>query len=307
MPTAATDSHIVFIVCHQTRYLDVVLAGLSRQSRPPERVIVSCDVGDAAIGDLVERWAPIVGVPVSWVRRAHHGIARCSQVRNNAARHVIFDLGIRRGRLIQLDGDMLATPGLVEAHARLGETAELVYANRVDLDRDASEAIDARRIALPELPSLTDAMIAELDRRHRRSQRHLWLRRLGLSPRHKPKLLGANWSASIEVWLRLNGFDENYQGWGYLDDEFARRAARAGASCAIGIRDAVAFHLWHPKRQPPGPMTENPNHARFMRRDLPVRAEQGLEDPIPQNEVRATVFEGRSEARQSTPVSVGAQ
>ncbi len=306
MPTAATDPHIVFIVCHQTKYLDIVLAGLSRQTRRPERVIVSCDVDERAIGEVIEQWAPTVGAPVSWVRRAHHGIARCSQVRNNAARHAIFDLGIRRGRLIQLDGDILATPTLVEEHARLGEKAELVYANRVDLDRAASESLDAHRVALPETPSLTEAMIAELERRHRRAQRHLVLRRMGLAPKHKPKLLGANWSASIDIWLRLNGFDEHYQGWGYLDDEFARRAARAGASCAIGIRDAVAFHLWHEKRQPPGPMTANPNYQRFARRDLPVRAEHGLEHPIPQNPVSATVFEGKGQRLRAAPAPVGA-
>lgn len=283
---------IVYLVAHQTKYLDLVYAGLARQTRKPALVVTSCDTDLPAIGEVASAWAPRVGVPIAWVRRAHHGIARCSQVRNNAARHVIDHLGLTSGRLIQLDADMLASSTLVEQHAALGERAELVYPYRVDVRRDESESLDALRVLAGEqMPTLTDEARAKLAQRDRRSRRHLFLRRLHLAPLHKPKLIGSNWSASIELWRAINGFDEYYQGWGYLDDEFARRAARAGARCAVAVNDIIAFHLWHPTRQPTGPMSANPNHQRFMRRDVPTVCEHGLTNPLPQNTVDVTVFE----------------
>lgn len=117
------------------------------------------------------------------------------------------------------------------------------------------------------------------------------MRKLRLGPLHKPKLLGCNWSGSIALWRELNGFDEHYQGWGYLDDEFARRAAKVGARCAVAVNDIIAFHLWHKTRQPDGPMTANPNYQRFLRRDLPDRCENGLAHPIPQHPVEYTIYE----------------
>lgn len=284
---------IVYLVCHQTKYLDVVLAGLARQTRRPDVVVVSCDVDRADIGELVERWQPRVGVPVAWLRRGHHGVARCSQVRNNAARYVIRDLGITEGRLIQLDADMLAAPTLVERHEALGREADLVYPYRADVPKQESEALTGEAVlAGNAMPSLSREMEAKLAKRDRRYRRQLFFRRLGLGPLHKPKLLGSNWSASIRVWREINGFDEHFQGWGFLDDEFARRAARAGFRCAPACATVIGFHLWHTTRQPAGPMTDNPNYRRFVRRDLPVRAEKGLENEIQQNPVSATLFGG---------------
>lgn len=287
-----TSPVVVYLVCHQTRYLDVVLAGLARQTRRPDCIIVSCDVDRSDIGELIERWAPRVRAPIAWVRRAHHGIARCSQVRNNAARYVIRDLGFTQGRLIQLDADMLATPTLVELHESMGRDADLIYPYRADVPREESEALTGEAILAGEaMPRLSREIESRLARRDRRYRRQLFFRRFGLGPLHKPKLLGSNWSASIRVWNELNGFDEHFQGWGFLDDEFARRAARAGFRCLPACASIIGFHLWHTTRQPSGPMTDNPNYQRFIRSDLPIRAENGLEHEVPQHPVSATLFE----------------
>ncbi len=289
-----TDPVIVLLGAHQTKYLDLVYAGLARQTRKPDLIVTSCDTDVPEIGEIARVWAPLVGVPIAWVRRKHHGIARLNQVRNNAARYVIDDLGLTRGRLIQLDADMIATPTLVERHVEFGRTAELVYPHRVNLTREESESLDARRVLAGEqMPALSQDAAAELAQRQRRYRRHLIYRRLGLAPLHKPKLLGGNWSASIELWRAINGFDEHFQGWGFDDDEFARRAARAGARCAIAVNDIIAYHLWHPTRQPSGRMSDNPNHPRFVRKDLPIAADRGLRNPIEQHPVSVMRFEPR--------------
>lgn len=282
---------IVFVVCHQPRYLDLVLAGLSRQTRRPDRVVISSDTDNPAIGEVAAAWAARVKAPISWVRRKHHGIARCSQVRNNAARHVINDLGIRTGRLIQLDGDMLATPDMVERHEQMGRDAELVFPYRIDVPKEISESLNADTLAAGgAYPSITPEAEAKLTARARRYRRQLFMRRIGLGPAHKPKLLGSNWSASINTWLAVNGFDEHYQGWGFLDDEFARRAVKAGARVAVAVEEIRVFHLWHVTRQPSGAMADNPNYRRFRTR-LPIRCENGLENHLDQHPVEVTVFE----------------
>lgn len=293
MPTTSPRDEpvFVFVPTHTVRYLDVVLAGLARQTRRPDHLVVSCDTDDPAIGAIVERWAPRLRCPVSWVRRGFQGVARLSQVRNNAVRYLMQDLGHAAGRVIQIDGDILCSPTLVERHARLGARATLVYPHRIDIPAETSAALDAERVFNGEhslSPAPSD--LARLRARDRRYRRHLLLRRLGLCPLHKPKLLGCNWSGTIEIWLALNGFDELFQGWGYADDEFARRAARRGATCLPACAEILAFHLFHPTRQPDGPMTANPNHARFLRRDLPVRAGHGLDNPLPQPPVLTTRF-----------------
>jgi len=281
----------LYIVTHTTRHLDLVFAGLARQTRKPDRIVLSCDTDDERLGAVAERWADRVRAPIAWVRRAHHGIARCSQVRNNAVRHLVNDLGATTGRVIQIDGDILCPDDFVERHATLGGDRLLVYAHRVNVSEADTAALDPERVYRgDQRPPITDADREALRRRDRRYRRQLFMRRLRLGPLHKPKLLGCNWSASLEAWTDLNGFDEHFQGWGYLDDEFARRAAARAWPCLPACAAIPCWHLYHPTRQPDGPLSANPNHTRFVRRDLPTVAERGLRHEIEQHPVRVSTL-----------------
>ena len=282
----------VHIVAFEPQYLDLVFAGLSRQTRRPDHVVLACDTDRADLGEAAQRWVSRVGAPISWVRRAHHGVARLPQVRNNSVRHLIGDLGHTRGRLIQIDADIICERAFVEKHLDLGRRAEMVYGYRVNLTEPESARLDPELIASGQHdPPISARQAASLRRRQMRARRHLIERALRLAPPHRPKLLGCNFSAPLEIWRRLNGQDELFQGWGYSDDEFARRAHLAGARCAPAASRIIAWHLYHPTRQPDGPMTSNPNHARFRQRGLPIVAERGLTNPIEQHPVEVTIFE----------------
>src|SRR5437763_396129 len=62
----------------------------------------------------------------------------------------------------------------------------------------------------------------------------------------KPKLFGNNvgiWRADFE---RVNGFDENFQGWGCEDDDLRHRLRKAGVYVESILRWTRSYHLWHP-------------------------------------------------------------
>jgi hypothetical protein len=293
----------VLIPTHTPRYLPLVLAALAQQSRPPAHVVVSCDTDDPAIGAIVERAARAHAMPMSWVCRAHHGGERLCQVRNNGVRHLVQTLGYADAHLLVLDGDMLAPQRTVERHAALGSAFDLVYPYRANLSREESAAIDAEANAAADdaqLIAVAERALAAhptpeemrlLRQRQRRSLRQLLMRRLGLGAPHKPKLLGGHFSVNIGWYLKLNGFDELYQGWGFKDDEFAWRAAKLGARVTVAVDKIPALHLWHPTRQAPVPMTQLPTAQRFaLRAKLPLVAEHGVRNPLDQHPVRARVF-----------------
>lgn len=299
-PLTPPSVHVV-IPTHLPRYLDVVLAGLAAQTRRADSITVSCDTDRGDIGGVIERCADAFGLRVAWVRRAHQGGERLCQVRNNAVRHLAHGLDIdingedaaaRSHRIVVLDGDMLAPPHLIDAHLAVHASAPLTYAYRADLDERTSAMIAADDIhAGRGMPALTDAHREALARRQRRYRKHLRMRRLGLGAAHKPKLLGGHFACSLDLYLRLNGFDELYQGWGFKDDEFAYRAAKLGAGVALAVDTIPAFHLFHETRQPGAPMRELPSAERFARRaSLPLIAEHGVRDSLPQPDVESTVF-----------------
>jgi GT2 family glycosyltransferase len=77
----------------------------------------------------------------------------------------------------------------------------------------------------------------------------------------------------------VNGFDERFVGWGYEDDDFARRLYKAGFEPRSVIATARAMHLWHPTLAPAagGRHRDRPNRAYFRRWFVPARCKEGLE------------------------------
>ena len=244
MDPAAHPVHVV-IPTHLPRHLDLVLAALARQSQPPASLIVSCDTDDPAIGAVIEQWGRKIttqrgGGGVWWVRRAPTGGERLCQVRNNAARYLAESLNITAGRLLILDGDMVCADGVIAQHAHFGAHADLVYPYRVNVDEETTRSLDAARmLAGDQRLELSAEQCARLVKRERRYKRQLLMRRLRLGPPHKPKLLGGHFSVDLALYLKLNGFDELYQGWGFKDDEFAYRVDVAQIACPIPAPPAV--------------------------------------------------------------------
>jgi hypothetical protein len=289
-----SDVHVV-IPTHLPRYLEFVLIGLARQTLRAANIVVSCDTDDPAIGGVIETWAPRLGMDVWWVRRGHQGGERLCQVRNNGVRHLRDAMGVRNGRLLILDGDMLLADDAIELHASMGRGAELVYPYRVDVDATTTASLDAERVLSGAQRLEIDGRArAALSRRAKRYRRHRLLRALKLGPLHKPKLLGGHFSCALALYLELNGFDELYQGWGFKDDEFAYRAARRGARVRVAVEEIIGWHLFHETRQPGVPMRELPMGKRFAQRaSLPVVAEHGVDRPLEQPEPVARLFSGR--------------
>lgn len=280
---------MAIISTHTTRHLRTVLRGVSGQTRRPDRTVVSCDTDSDEIAEVVRDAAAEFGLDVTLVRRPHQGQSRSSQVRNNGVRALGFGSSAPDTRLIFLDGDCCPAPGCFEAHQRLGTRAELVIGFRIDLTREQTDAFDAARLAEGRSPvSVTDQQWADLEARHRRYRRHLFMRRLGLAKPHKPKLLSANFSILAAMYSRINGFDEEYLGYGGEDDDLGRRVYAAGGRAAIGVREAIAFHLWHPTRAA-ARWEESPGTARFKLK-TPARAAFGLDRPYDQPEPVITGF-----------------
>ena len=62
----------------------------------------------------------------------------------------------------------------------------------------------------------------------------------------KPRLAGNNVGIWRSDYERINGYDENFVGWGWEDDDLGRRLRRAGVQIRSILRWTNTFHLWHP-------------------------------------------------------------
>jgi GT2 family glycosyltransferase len=98
----------------------------------------------------------------------------------------------------------------------------------------------------------------------------------------RPKLYGGNFGIWRRDFEAVNGFNEEFVGWGCEDDEFRVRLVRAGIRLRTIIRDAPTYHLWHPPVPSyPERWQEGANVRRLARERLRAseRCAQGLQAP----------------------------
>ena len=262
---------VIITVYNRPEMLIACLRALALQTSPIDEAVVSDDGSNEA---AVKRMQSVFGelpFPVRHVWQADQGY-RLAAARNNALRAAGGEY------IISLDGDILLMPDAVAAHLRQARRGVFLAANRAWVGEEDTRAVFNRTLSA----RLLDMMWARSDKRHLHSAqrqfiRNVWLRKIGLARRHKPKILGCHFSLFREDIDRVNGFDEQYIGWGLEDDDFASRLHLAGVRGQSLILEARALHLWHlPVAAHAGSPLKSPNRAYFNRRDMPAYCRQGM-------------------------------
>jgi GT2 family glycosyltransferase len=77
----------------------------------------------------------------------------------------------------------------------------------------------------------------------------------------------------------VNGFDEEYVGWGCEDDDLGFRLRMAGRRIRTIAGSTQAYHLWHPTDPScPATWSQGANVERFLHGKREVRCRRGLVD-----------------------------
>jgi glycosyltransferase involved in cell wall biosynthesis len=242
------------------RHLRRVLAAISAQQdvAGAVEVVITDDGSRDQTPQLVRDFADSASFPVHFTTHPHQGfhIARCRNegVARTTAPHLLF-----------LDGDCVIPPDHVKQHLDRRAAGWAMAGYPIYLDQQQSDQLSA--------DDITRAAYLK----------HItWQQRLGMRWRHvrglvgwltgdphRPKLLGGNLGIARADYERVNGYDENYRGWGCEDDDIRLRLRAAGIQVASIAWWTNTYHLWHPKT-PTAPATwrEGGNVAYFRR---PVR------------------------------------
>ncbi len=228
--------------------LDAVLFGLSEQSDPEFEVVVADDGSGPQTAAVVERWQGVFGSRVRHVWQADEGF-RLARVKN---------LGCQAAGgqfLVAIDGDAVPRRGFVRAVRTSALPGWFLGGKRLELSRGLTE-----RVLVERLPIHRWSVGRWLrERRHVRPFEALTPRdrrrpgREGL-PEFVPHAEGYGFlfGAHRDTFVRANGFDMRYEGWGEEDVDLAARLRRLGLRCGWPGPASTLLHLWHPDRKPGG-------------------------------------------------------
>jgi glycosyltransferase involved in cell wall biosynthesis len=205
------------------------------QTRPPDEVIIAEDGSDEKTADAVKHFVGYAPFPVIHVRQEDRGF-RAAMIRNKA-------ISISSGDyIVLLDGDCVMNRHFVADHELLSEERCFIQGKRILVNRIAVAAFDH---AVADSPSalIRMALLRRITNAHH-------LLRLAHYPGFKNRKLkgikSCNMSFFRKDFVAVNGFNEDFEGWGNEDSELACRFFKYGLFKKVHPFMAVCFHLWHP-------------------------------------------------------------
>lgn len=211
--------------------LAVVLRSIARQSLPPFEVIVADDGSGPETAEVVRDAAKRTDAIVH-VWSGHDGF-RAARMRNLA-------LGKAGGDyIVSIDGDILLHRHFLADHAAVAERNHFVFGGRALLMPEATQkALDADEYwPFP--------WSAHVRKRHHLLRSRL-LSRLFRGPNRFHYVKSCNMAFWRDDAFKVNGFNEDFIGWGAEDNEFAERLANGGVIGKALLYGALCCHLHHP-------------------------------------------------------------
>ena len=242
--------------------LAVVLASVRAQRVFPSEVLIADDGSSEPTRALIRAAAQGFPVPLRHVWHEDAGF-RLGTIRNKA-------MAIATGEyLIQLDGDLVLHPEFVASHLVFARPGSYVQGSRVMLDEARTrECLERGRI-------VTSAWSRGV--RNRVNALHLpWLSRVARGPTDPlRRTRGCNMAFWRDDIIRVNGYNEEIEGWGREDSELAARLQNSGIRRRNLKFSGVAWHLHHRTRSQ---QSLEKNHDIFerTRRDGLTRCARGI-------------------------------
>lgn len=240
MSLNAPTISVIITTYNRPDALRLVLLALTQQTLLPNEVIVADDGSKDETRLLIEQLQNQLNYSLKHVWQKDEGF-QAAKIRNKAV------LCSKNNYLIFLDGDCIPFPDFIQQHHLLAEPHWFVSGHRLLLNKKFTQ-----KILKEFLPIYKDSTLQWLLYYFNHQTNRLFpLLRIHLNKLRK--LSAMRWqgakSCNLGLWkedfLTVNGFDENFIGWGYEDSDLVIRLIRAGIKRKSGKFAIPVIHLWH--------------------------------------------------------------
>jgi glycosyltransferase involved in cell wall biosynthesis len=259
---------VILTTYERPAHLERSLVSLAMQQGVAGRfeVVVSDDGSTDQTQSIVRRFAATADFPVKWTSHPHRGF-RVSLCRNDGVR------ASNASYFLFTDSDCIFPPDHLYKHLSARRRGIIRAGDCIRLDEETTERVDAASITTGECWQWGSREERQRLFHKRIKEQYYQLVRHST----KPKLTGYNIGISREDLEAVNGFDEDFVGWGCEDDDIAFRLRKTGRRIASALPYTHGFHLWHPAAPSrPAKWNDGPNVSRLDNVERPIKCAKGL-------------------------------
>lgn len=221
--------------------LEMSIKSLLQQTDHNFEILIADDGSTEETRQLISAYQALSSVPIVHIHQPDCGF-QLSRIRNKAVAQSKGDY------IIFLDGDCMVCPNFVAKHRQVAEFNCFVAGNRVLIGQAFTEEVLLKQqpLYLKSLPFFIRLrLVKKINRVIPMVSLPLGFLRY-LQPRNWRKAVGCNTAVWKKDFIRVNGYDELFEGWGFEDSDLVIRLIHTGVVRKEGRFAVPVLHLWHP-------------------------------------------------------------
>ncbi len=272
----------IVLTYNRSDALLAVLRALAPQCGSGHTVVVADDGSRPEHVQALREGLPRFTCPVRHVWHPDVGftLARCRNVGAAAA---------QADYLVFLDGDCVPNPRFVEMHEQLAQPGYFVNGSRVLLSERLTADVLAGTMDLASLDIADWLRLRLAGDVNKLSHLVQWP---GAPGRREARfrwkgIKGCNLAVAWRDFEAVNGFDENFSGWGHEDADFVLRLSHQGVARKNGFLATEVLHLWHRQQSRADEAANRERVERRMKSGI-IRAEAGLAEALHHPDTQVT-------------------
>lgn len=237
-----SKASLIISVYKNTHALELIFYALSIQSEMDFDIIIAEDGNFDGIREVIESAKKILPNRIIHITQEDKGF-RKNRILNEAIRTD------NTGYMIFIDGDCIPHPDFIKEHIENREDNTVLCGRRVALGKKPSEELTKEKILSKEyekmgLKHFIDSLSGDEGSKHVEEGLRLSI----FNKKGEVHILGCNFSIWNEMLVKINGFDENYEGPGLGEDsDIEFRLRLTGAEFKSVRNKAIQYHLYHQK------------------------------------------------------------
>lgn len=240
---------VVLNTFNRAAFLPLVLEAWTRQTEREFTMILADDGSDDGTESLVRRLAPRLPFPLLHVRHERQGHRR-AEILNKAVHAADCE------PLLFTDADCMPCADLLAVHARDFRQDRMLVGGYIRLSERFSSGVTPESARSGDYEAqITPAHRRKLFWQHCKHRFYIALRKRG-----RPHVMGLNMVVPRAAFVQINGYDNEFRGWGRADGDLRERLKQIGVRPYSNWHRAITCHLHHPP-DPTKAMRSNDRYA----------------------------------------------
>jgi cellulose synthase/poly-beta-1,6-N-acetylglucosamine synthase-like glycosyltransferase len=219
--------------------LELILFALDQQTAKGKfDVIITEDDDDRESQLLIKQVSQNLSFPITHLFQEDNGFRKCKAL-NDAIKIAQTEF------LIFIDGDCVPHKNFVEQYLKEKEEGKILYGRRVNLSKELTDKLKAtKNLSLLSLSTLIFSGSGRI-------KEAFYLPFMPSLFKSKRQFWGCNWAIYKKHLLEINGFDEDYNEYGFEDLDIYKRMNNAGFQLKSVKFQCIMYHLYHITRSNP--------------------------------------------------------